>query len=158
MAVRGLDVFRERFVDYEDSFVLIGGAASDAWFAAQGLSFRATLDLDIVLVIEAILAEFVSRFRDFVDEGEYKIRTRSEGGYRNCTGSRNPETRPFPENWSCSAGETSFVTSEKTSASSPCVSKTPRASLRYSWIATTTNSSWNIAAKWRASGWQTRRR
>ncbi len=77
MAVKGLDVFREYFSGHEDSFLLIGGAACDAWFAEQGLAFRATLDLDIVLVVEAISASFVARFHSFVDEGDYTTRTRS---------------------------------------------------------------------------------
>jgi len=35
--VKGLDLFRERFRDFEGSFTLIGGAACDEWFTAQGL-------------------------------------------------------------------------------------------------------------------------
>lgn len=51
--VRGLDVFRARFADRGAGFVLIGGAACHEWFARQGLAFRATRDLDLVLVVEA---------------------------------------------------------------------------------------------------------
>jgi hypothetical protein len=36
--VKGLDPFRERFRDFEGSFTLIGGAACDEWFTAQGLT------------------------------------------------------------------------------------------------------------------------
>ena len=50
--VRGLDLFRERFREFEGSFILIGGAACDEWFTASGLVFRATKDLDLVLVEE----------------------------------------------------------------------------------------------------------
>jgi hypothetical protein len=35
--VKGLDLFRERFRGFEGSFTLIGGAACDEWFTAQGL-------------------------------------------------------------------------------------------------------------------------
>ena len=45
--VKGLDIFRERFRPFEGSFTLIGGAACDEWFTAQGVPFRATKDLDI---------------------------------------------------------------------------------------------------------------
>jgi hypothetical protein len=54
--VKGIDIFRERFRQHEGAFTLIGGAACDEWFAAQGLPFRATKDLDIVL------AEFLRAF------------------------------------------------------------------------------------------------
>ena len=78
--VRGLELFREHFREDEGSIVLIGGAACDEWFADAGLAFRATRDLDLVLIVEALEPEMVARFRQFVDEGEYEIRERSEGG------------------------------------------------------------------------------
>lgn len=77
--VRGLDIFRERFRPFESSFTLIGGAACDAWFTAQGLAFRATKDLDLVLMIEVLDQAFVAAMRAFIAEGQYEIRERSEG-------------------------------------------------------------------------------
>lgn len=77
--VKGLDIFRERFRPFEGSFTLIGGAACEEWFAAQGLTFRATKDLDIVLMIEVLSQDFVAAMRAFVTEGKYEIRERSEG-------------------------------------------------------------------------------
>ncbi len=76
--VKGLDIFRERFQDFADSFSLIGGAACDEWFTAQGLPFRATKDLDIVLIIEVVDPAFVAAFRAFTAEGGYEIRQRSK--------------------------------------------------------------------------------
>lgn len=55
--VRGLDLFRARFREFEGSFVLIGGAACDEWFTASGLVFRVTKDLDVVLIIEVLAPE-----------------------------------------------------------------------------------------------------
>ncbi len=52
--VVGLERFRDHFRGLETSCALIGGAACDAWMARSGLPFRATKDLDIVLVIEAL--------------------------------------------------------------------------------------------------------
>ena len=78
--VRGIDIFRERFRDCPKSLVLIGGAACDEWFSRLGLSFRATRDLDIVLILEAVSEEFVATMRAFIDEGGYVIRESSEGG------------------------------------------------------------------------------
>jgi hypothetical protein len=80
MAVGGLDVFREHFKGYENSFLLIGGAACDAWFGAAGLGFRRTVDLDIVLILEALSDNFVTAFHEFIRLGGYRIRNRSEGG------------------------------------------------------------------------------
>lgn len=77
--VKGLDLFRERFRDFEGSFTLIGGAACDEWFTAQGLPFRVTNDLDIVLIIEVIDRAFVGALRAFIAEGDYEVRQRTEG-------------------------------------------------------------------------------
>lgn len=78
--IRGLDLFRERFRAHGDSLVLIGGAACDEWFTRQGLNFRTTRDLDIVLLVEAVDPGFVAELRQFIDDGGYQIRQRSEGG------------------------------------------------------------------------------
>jgi hypothetical protein len=78
--VKGIDIFRERFRDYPDSLVLIGGAACDEWFSRLGMNFRATRDLDIVLILEAVNEDFVATMRAFIAEGGYEIRERSEGG------------------------------------------------------------------------------
>jgi hypothetical protein len=78
--IQGLKIFRERFRAFPNSLVLIGGAACDDWFARLGLAFRATRDLDIVLILEAMDEDFVATMRAFIDEGGYTIRARSEGG------------------------------------------------------------------------------
>lgn len=77
--VRGLELFRRRFREFEGSFVLIGGAACDEWFASLGLAFRATRDLDIVLMIEVLAPEAVKGLRTFVADGGYEIRQRTTG-------------------------------------------------------------------------------
>ena len=78
--VRGLDIFRERFQTHRESLVLIGGAACDAWFSRLNMDFRATKDLDIVLILEAVNEDFVTAMRAFIAEGRYEIRQRSDGG------------------------------------------------------------------------------
>lgn len=77
--VKGLDIFRERFRAFEGAFTLIGGAACDEWFTSQGLPFRATKDLDIVLMIEGLDPKLVSALWAFVKEGEYEVRARNDG-------------------------------------------------------------------------------
>jgi hypothetical protein len=44
-----------------------------------GLSFRATKDLDIVLIVEALDAAFSETFLAFIEAGGYEIRQKSEG-------------------------------------------------------------------------------
>lgn len=78
--IRGIDIFRERFRGYEDSLILIGGAACDEWFTRQGLQFRPTKDLDIVLVLEAVNPDFIATLRQFIEDGGYEIRQRGDEG------------------------------------------------------------------------------
>jgi hypothetical protein len=77
--VRGLDLFRERMKPHEGSIVLIGGAACDDWFSRQSLQFRATQDLDIVLIVELLDAGAVNTLRRFISDGQYETRARSNG-------------------------------------------------------------------------------
>lgn len=77
--VKGLDIFRERFRQFEGFFTLIGGAACVEWFDAEQLEFRATEDLDLVLMIEVLNQDFIAAIRTFVKEGGYQIRERSGG-------------------------------------------------------------------------------
>lgn len=49
--MKGIDKFRERFVGREDEYVLIGGGACDLLFGEAGQNFRATKDLDLVLLV-----------------------------------------------------------------------------------------------------------
>lgn len=93
--VTGLQKFREHFRGYEREFVLIGGAACDEWFSARNLHFRATKDLDIVLIIEALTPVFLRHFWEFVQAGQYQTRQRASGAdeyFRFL----NPEHKDYP--------------------------------------------------------------
>nr|WP_243131817.1 hypothetical protein [Lacrimispora amygdalina] len=94
--VKGLDKFREYFADFSEQYVLIGGAACDISFDEIGADFRATKDLDVVLVVEALTKEFGQRFWKSVHEGGYQRRARSNGTpqfYR----FEKPENTDFPK-------------------------------------------------------------
>jgi hypothetical protein len=78
--VKGLDIFRERFRNFTDCYMLIGGAACEQAMNHVGLVFRATRDLDIVLCIEALDIAFVQAFWQFVCDGDYQIRQKADGG------------------------------------------------------------------------------
>ena len=77
--VKGLDVFQTYFHDYTDQYVLIGGAACTVSFEKQDVSFRATKDLDVVLVVEALTREFGQQFWNFIRDGGYQHRAHSNG-------------------------------------------------------------------------------
>ena len=51
-----------------DAFVVIGGVACDEWLTAQGLKFRATKDVDMVLIVESLAPGFVAHFWDFIKQ------------------------------------------------------------------------------------------
>ena len=70
--VKGLDTFRRYFQGYENQYVLIGGAACDIVFENSETAFRATRDLDIVLIVEALTPEFGEKFWNFVQDGKYR--------------------------------------------------------------------------------------
>src|SRR5690554_1200114 len=76
--VRGLDVFRQHFRDYTGNYVIIGGTACDIIIDTVGLVPRATKDIDIILVVEALSPEFVEHFWNFIKEGNYEIKEKSE--------------------------------------------------------------------------------
>ena len=77
--VTGIDRFRAHFTGHEHQYVLIGGAACELIMGEVGLDFRATKDLDIVLIVEALDAAFAERFWAFVEAGDYEIRQQSPG-------------------------------------------------------------------------------
>jgi hypothetical protein len=70
--VEGLATFRDRFQSFGDSYVLIGGTACDLWMEERQLGFRATKDLDIVLVVEALRPDFFLTFWQFVKDAGYE--------------------------------------------------------------------------------------
>lgn len=69
--VKGLAIFQEWFIGFEDQYVLIGGTAASISMAEAGLPFRGTRDLDIVLHVEALTPEFGKLFWEFVLVGGY---------------------------------------------------------------------------------------
>jgi len=88
-------LFREHFAEYRKAFVLIGGVACHEWLAAQGLEFRATKDMDMVLIVEALDSGFVKRFREFIEAGKYQVREKAEDG-RQLYRFAKPENKEFP--------------------------------------------------------------
>jgi len=70
--VGGLDKFREAFADFTDNFVIIGGTACDEVLSGTAMRPRPTLDIDIIVIVENMTAEFATAFWKFIEEGGYR--------------------------------------------------------------------------------------
>ena len=93
--VRGIDSFREWFRDYKEQYTIIGGTACDLLMTDEGLDFRATKDIDLVLIVEAVSAAFGKQLWDYIIAGGYEHRNKSTGEsefYR----FTNPQSKDYP--------------------------------------------------------------
>lgn len=77
--VHGLEKFKESFINHTNQYVFIGGTACDILMNDLGAEFRATKDLDMVLIVEALDESFGKTFWKFIEEGGYKHREKSAG-------------------------------------------------------------------------------
>lgn len=66
-----LESFRDVFKDYKDCYTVIGGTACFLLMDEVGLNFRATKDIDMILVLEDKKVEFAKVFWDYIVSGEY---------------------------------------------------------------------------------------
>ena len=55
--VRGVEKFKEYFRDYTGQYTFIGGTACDIILGNLGEEFRATKDLDMVLILEELMED-----------------------------------------------------------------------------------------------------
>lgn len=79
-SVYGLDRFSEYMKGLEDCYTVIGGAACDVILSNADLSFRATKDIDVILLIENRLPDVASAVWRLVKDGGYEYaRKGSEG-------------------------------------------------------------------------------
>ncbi len=59
--------------------MLIGGTTCDILFASNAGQFRATRDLDMVLIVELLTQEFGDKFWEFIESGKYRNKARNTG-------------------------------------------------------------------------------
>ncbi len=71
--VVGIDSFIEKFKDYEDCYTIIGGAACDILMTEADIDFRATKDIDMIVIMEARYKEFTKILWDYILEGGYRF-------------------------------------------------------------------------------------
>ena len=77
--VTGIDSFKEWFKGSEEQYAIIGGTACDILMTEEGLDFRATKDIDLVLIIEAVDANFGKKFWEYVKQAGYEHCNKSSG-------------------------------------------------------------------------------
>lgn len=70
--VIGIDSFREKFKGYTDYYTVIGGTACDILLTEADRTFRATKDIDMILIMEDNFPEFAAVFWEYIKEGGYK--------------------------------------------------------------------------------------
>lgn len=102
--VRGLDLFRQHFAADADRYVLIGGVAASVLMDEAGLEFRATKDLDIVLIVEVLDAGFGARLWEFIRAGVTRS-ARLATGHPGFTDSLSRPTRTTRPCLSCSRAD-----------------------------------------------------
>lgn len=74
--VRGIEKFKEYFEAFEGNYVIIGGTACEIHEENNAITPRATKDIDIILIVEALSHEFVERFWQFIKAGNYGQRNK----------------------------------------------------------------------------------
>ena len=71
--VAGMESFIQRFRDYWDCYTIIGGAACDILMTEAETEFRATRDIDMIVIMEARYQEFTKVFWEYINEGGYRF-------------------------------------------------------------------------------------
>ncbi len=71
--ITGIESFKEWFKENKQQYTIIGGTACDILMSHEGLEFRATKDIDLVLIIEAIDANFGKKFWEYVKRVDISI-------------------------------------------------------------------------------------
>ena len=77
--VIGFDRFREAFQDFAENYIVIGGSACDWLFTSLNAQFRATKDIDLVVIAERMSPAFAAMIWEFVRAGGYSAYERKDG-------------------------------------------------------------------------------
>lgn len=94
--VNGLNLFKERFQSFNDCYTVIGGTACSVLMENAALGFRATQDIDMILLVESRqFNEFAEQLLKFIDDGGYECEERKNGTKR-LYRFINPKTAGYP--------------------------------------------------------------
>lgn len=93
--VKGLERLRTYFADYTQNYIIIGGTACEVRLESRGIDFRATKDVDMLIIIEAIDNKFLEAFWQLIRDGEY-INRNIEETEKNFFRFSQPQADDFP--------------------------------------------------------------
>lgn len=135
--VNGIDIFREHFNHFKEQYTVIGGFACDLLMNDAGLDFRQTVDIDMVLIVEALTTDFAKAFWAFIEAGGYQARQRSNGQpefYRFV----DPTNPAYPKMIELFSRPQSNVVLQPDTANAPAPTPCPAAIKRFSrtWVDT----------------------
>lgn len=94
--LKGINSFKEHFANYKDKYVVIGGTACSLLMSDTGIEFRATRDIDMIILIENQPNDFINKFWEYIKLGRYTNGSKSTGNpcfYR----FYNPQEPNFPD-------------------------------------------------------------
>lgn len=77
--VYGFESFKNWFTGYKNQYTIIGGTACDILLNNMGLDFRATKDIDMVLIVNALTLGFGNRFWEYIKAGGYSYINKNTG-------------------------------------------------------------------------------
>jgi len=81
--VNGLELFKEQFQPFDDCYTVIGGTACSVLMENAALEFRATQDIDMILLVESLqFNAFADQLLKFIDDGGYECEERQNGSKR----------------------------------------------------------------------------
>ena len=71
--VNGLDIFAKKLGIYSDNFIIVGGTACSLEMNDAGIDFRTTNDIDMIVIVEELSANFGNAFWNFIKDGGYEF-------------------------------------------------------------------------------------
>lgn len=77
--VIGFDKFQSRFEGFSDNYIVIGGSACDWLMQNESIDFRATKDIDLIIIAENMSVEFAKELWTFIRDGGYDAYERADG-------------------------------------------------------------------------------
>ena len=95
--IQGLDFFRDYFKEFKDDYIIIGGLATAMNMHELGFVFRATKDIDLVVVTKDNEI-FLKRLLLFIKEAKYQTKQRTNNSNRkNLFRFLNSDNKNYPE-------------------------------------------------------------
>ena len=83
--MKGIDKIREYLGKHKGNYVIIGGTACNLNLEESNLHGRATKDVDMIVVCEALTPEYLQSFWDFIEAGGYSAwQVKSEDETHRC--------------------------------------------------------------------------